>query len=247
MILAGPPTRAFAKARTGSRASGAEEGTDRFRFDWLSSQTPEFRAEVLRWTRVVERKANTVVTHFGDSPTGLYGVVDGAIGIHVPGHEGRLVLSHILRRGTWFGQTPLFTGRPSTLSFSVIEDARLLFLPMAKALEIVADRPDWTRAFYSVSGFGMEIAIATVVTLQIRNPARRIAATLLRIAPDGEDERPVTVAISQEHLGEIANAARDVVNRALKRFEAEGWISVGYRSVTILRRGDLARHVQSGA
>lgn len=216
------------------------------RFDWLSRQPPEFQAQVMRGARVLDRKAPEFVTHFGDTPTGLYGILDGAIGIHVPGPDGRSVLSHILRQGNWFGQTPPVADRLSSLSFSVLEDARLLYLSMAKAQEIMDKRPDWTRAFSAVADFGLEIAIATVGTLQVRNPARRIAATLLRIAPRPRAGQPVRVIITQEDLGEIANAARDVANRTLKRFESEGWISTGYRAITILRPDRLQKFVEGG-
>ena len=222
------------------------EDPDPLRFNWLTSQPPEFQAQVMRGTRVIDRKAPEFITHFGDTPTGLYGILDGTVGMHVPGPDGRSVLSHILRQGNWFGQTPRFSDRRSLLSFSVIEDARLLFLPMAKAQEIMDRRPDWTRAFSTVADFGLEIAIAAVGTLQVRNPARRIAATLLRIAPSPQAGRPVQVNITQEDLGEIANVARDVANRALKRFEGEGWISTGYRAVTILRPDLLAKFVEGG-
>lgn len=114
---------------------------DPLRFDWLSRQPPEFQAQVMRGARVLDRKAPEFVTHFGDTPTGLYGILDGAIGIHVPGPDGRSVLSHILRQGNWFGQTPPVADRLSSLSFSVLEDARLLYLSMAKAQEIMDKRP----------------------------------------------------------------------------------------------------------
>ena len=222
------------------------EDPDPLRFNWLTRQPPEFQAQVMRGARVLERKAPEFVTHFGDTPTGLYGILDGTVGIHVPGPEGRSVLSHILRQGTWFGQTPRFSDRRSLLGFSVIEDARLLFLSMAKAQEIMDRRPDWMRAFSTVADSGLEMAIAAVGTLQVRNPARRIAATLLRIAPRPQAGRPAQVNITQTDLGEISNAARDVANRTLKRFESEGWISTGYRAVTILRPDRLAQFVAGG-
>lgn len=213
---------------------------------WLAAQSDDFRALVVGNSRVVERLAGDIVIRFGDMPVGLYGIAAGAIGVHVPTPEGRATLASIGRRGDWFGQTPLFGGRPSTLTFSVIEDATLLFLPMARAQAIIARKTEWMRAFYAVSSYGAENAIANVGTLLVRNPTRRIAATLLRIAPQAASDASVTVVVSQDQLGEIANAARDVVNRALKRFAAEGWISVGYRSVTILRQAEMAGYVQSG-
>ena len=54
------------------------------------------------------------------------------------------------------------------------------------------------------------------------------------------------VSITPKDLSEIANAARDVVNRALQRFEGEGWIATGYRAVTILRPNRLAEFVEGG-
>lgn len=228
----------------------AEVSTRILRHGWLANQAADFQMQVLRSARTVDRRTGEVVIHFGDVPTGLYGILDGAIGVHVPTPEGRSALATVGRRGNWFGQTPLFSGRPSTLTFSVIEHTRLLFLPMSKAQEIIAARPDWMRAFYAVSSFGAENSIANVGTLLVRNPARRVAASLLRVAPGPQDQEAgaqITVTLTQEQLGEIANAARDVVNRALNRFESQGWISVGYRMITIHVPDRLARFVETGA
>ena len=206
---------------------------------WLANQAADFQAQVLQSPRITDRKTGELVIHFGDLPTGLYGVVDGAIGVHVLTPEGRSALATIGRRGNWFGQTPLFANRPSTLTFSVIEDTRLLFLPMAKAQEIIAMRPDFTRAFYAVSSYGAENSIANVGSLLVRNPARRIAASLLRVAPgpqDRDDGAAITVNISQEQLGEIANAGRDVVNRASSGSRVRDGFRLATRRSRSLRR-----------
>ena len=39
--------------------------------------------------------------------------------------------------------------------------------------------------------------------------------------------------VTQSQLGDMANAARDVVNRSLGKLEARGWLSVGYRAITL--------------
>ena len=84
-----------------------------------------------------------------------------------------------------------------------------------------------------------------MTNLLIRNPARRIAATLLRVSPEADAGASVTVVVSQEQFGEMANAARDVVNRTLKRFQTLGWVSIGYSAITIHAAGDLARFAES--
>jgi CRP/FNR family transcriptional regulator, cyclic AMP receptor protein len=216
---------------------------------WLSQQPPDFTAQVLDACRLQHRDAGEFVIRFGDSPSGLYGIADGAIGLHVPNAEGSTSLASIAWRGDWIGQTAVVSGRPSAVSYSVIEPVVLLYLPMARATEIAARRIEWTRALFSVSGIASENLIANVGSLLVRNPARRIAASLLRVAParaSGSAVAPVRMTLTQTQLGEIANAARDVVNRALKRFEGQGWISVGYGTLTILDPDGLAAFVETG-
>ena len=58
---------------------------------------------------------------------------------------------------------------------------------------------------------------------------KRIAATLARISrpePGDEDVPPWTIHLSQDEIGEMANASRDRVNRALAKFVRAGWVTV---------------------
>jgi CRP-like cAMP-binding protein len=214
---------------------------------WLADRPPKVRAEVLGRCRLLLPRPGSFLRFAGDEPGGIYGVASGGIGIQLPqGREGQ-VLVHISRRGTWFGYG--LAGKISRwpMSYLVMEPSVLLHLPLAQFRQIQSSKP-WMQAdLHALTDYGLDRAIANVTNLMIRNPARRIAASLLRIAPDGEDGAPVTIIISQEQLGEIANAARDVVNRALKQFQAQGWIAVGYRSVILQRRHDLHGFAQSVA
>ncbi len=114
--------------------------------------------------------------------------------------------------------------------------------------ETASRRIAWTRAIFSVSGHGAGNAVANLGTPLVRNPARRIAASLLRIAPprSGAEADATPIPLTQDQLGEISNAARDVVNRALQRFEDQGWIAAVYRTVTLLDRARLAAFVETG-
>jgi CRP-like cAMP-binding protein len=118
---------------------------------------------------------------------------------------------------------------------------------LAQVRELQATKPWMLPHFHALTDYGLERAITNVTNLLIRNPARRIAATLLRVSPRAEAEAPVTVVVSQEQLGEMANAARDVVNRALKQFETRGWVSVGYRAITVHQADRLARFAEGNS
>jgi CRP/FNR family cyclic AMP-dependent transcriptional regulator len=211
------------------------------RTGWLADQPEGVRRAILKIARLRRYPAGEFLFHAGDGEGGLYGVVSGCVGIHLPSEAGETVLAHVIRSGVWFGYGPLLRGRERSLSFSLVEPSLLFHAPLASLQGIAARSPAHQRAILSVSDYGMDIAIQVIAALLIRNSDRRIAATLLRIAPsrDGEPSSR-EVHLTQAQLGEMANAERQVVNRALKRLQAKGWIRVSYGRIEIVDDAALA-------
>jgi len=204
---------------------------------WLAAQSQAFRTAVLRKARLIECPPGGALFHVGDDPGGIYGVVDGGIGIHVPQPgQGATLLVHIARRGVWFGHGPLVRRTRRTLEFSIIEPSWLFHAPLAAMDEIGAASPANARALYSISEFSLDVAVAAVATLQIRSVGRRIAATLLRVAPqpDVGGHGPLDIVITQAQIAEMANASRDLVNRTLGELAVRSWLSTSYGKVTLL-------------
>lgn len=202
---------------------------------WLSDQPEDVRRPVLKVARLIHYRAGEFIFHAGDAEGGLYGVVTGGVGVHLPSDEGMSVLVHVLRCGLWFGYGPLVRGRKRSLSFSVTEPSLLFHVPLSHAQEIASRSFLHQRAILSVSEYGMDVAAKVIETLLIRSTDRRVAATLLRVAPLPEvGNSSIDVFLTQSQLGEMANAERQVVNRVLKRLEAKGWIRVSYGRIEIL-------------
>jgi CRP/FNR family transcriptional regulator, cyclic AMP receptor protein len=178
---------------------------------------------------------------------GIYGVITGGVGVHLPSDEGIPVLAHILRCGGWFGYGPLVRGRRRSLSFSLIEPTLMFHVPLSHAQEIAQASLAHQRAIMTISEYGMDVATKVIETLLIRSTDRRIAATLLRIAPAPDDGWSVIdIIITQSQLGEMANAERQVVNRALKRLEAKGILRVAYGRIEIADRSALREFASAG-
>ena len=181
--------------------------------------------------------------HAGDETGGICGLVSGGIGIYLPSESGDLRLAHIGRSGVWFGYGPLIRGRRRSLTFSPTEATWLLQVPLPALQEIAGASLVQQRAILSIGEYGMDTAIAVIDNLLIQNNARRIAATLLRVAPVPEpwdSSREVEINITQSQLGEMATVGRQVVNRELQRLEAKRWLSVSYSRIKILNRDALA-------
>lgn len=208
---------------------------------WLADQSPDLKAAVMRHARLISVSEGDSPFHSGDEPGGIYGIVSGGVSMWIAGRSAENRLGHIGRCGTWFGYGPLVRGGPRSLllSISVSEPGWLFGVSLSRLQEIASISPEHQRALLSISDYGLEIALHTIETLMIRNSERRIAATLLRIAPHVEDVpkgAPDEILLTQAQLGEMANAERKVVNRALSRMEREGWLVVSYGRIRLVDR-----------
>lgn len=81
----------------------------------------------------------------------------------------------------------------------------------------------------TLRSINLDILVRAFYDLQIPDEDRRLAAALRRISP--VEDRPIP--LSQTELGLVSNVSRKQVNAALKKFEIAGWISKGYRTITI--------------
>lgn len=218
---------------------------------WLSRQPSDFRAEFLRHGRIEKFQRDEFLFHLGDEPGGVYGIIDGSVGVLLPTSDTAVRLAEILRPGIWFGNGPLLTKGVRTLTFQARETVTAMHIDLAHLDEIGARSTNFMRILGSIVDVGTEIAIRTVQDLLIPHSERRIAATLLRVTIGSANNlgptRTREVRLNQAELAEMANTSRHTVSRALSLFEKAGWVVVSYRSIRIRNSTKLAAFVISGS
>tara|TARA_R110002110_G_scaffold179197_19_gene384662 strand:+ start:2007 stop:2723 length:717 start_codon:yes stop_codon:yes gene_type:complete len=203
---------------------------------WLALQPELFQDAVLGKASVVSFAARAYVFHTGDEPGGVYGVLSGGFGIYIAGRDSSVSLGHVLRAGRWFGYGPALTRVSRTLTFRTMEPSAAFFLPLAALDEIGSRNTDFMRRVCTMLAVAVDEAIATTVDLLIRRSDMRIAAILLRVTgvEDGiGPSEPEGYILTQTELAEMANVSRDVVNRTLARFKAQGWVALTYNRIAV--------------
>jgi CRP-like cAMP-binding protein len=211
---------------------------------WLAGCEPALRRAILARTRPVCFSADEFVFHAGDLAGGIYGIAHGGIVVSVATAVAAPAIASILRAGMWFGNGPLVSDRRRMLSFHAAETSVTLHLPLPAIRELSGTSIAAARSFADLAGFNMRAALRTVSDLLIPQTDRRIAATLLRVtrADEGEHpENPAGFRLRQAELGEMANASRRSVVRALAVFEARSWVALGYQRIAVADPVALAR------
>lgn len=205
---------------------------------WLSRQPEAFQNDVLALGRVQRFRRGEMIYAVGDPPGGAYGILGGAISISIAPGAGGPHLVHQETPGWWFGEGCFLTGQPRRISLSAATDSVMFHLPLHAMERLAAEDPASTRRLAQIAMQNIDLCFRAIEDLLIPDPARRIAAVLLRCL--GDDPRR-TVRVSQAALGRISNTSRKVVNRTLGRFSADGLVRLGYAEIEILDIAALRR------
>lgn len=215
---------------------------------WLATEADWLQSAILDRARLRRFVLNEVVYHVEEGAGGIYGVVDGGFGLSVPSGASEMTLAHIVRRGVWFGHKPVLEGGTRTLSARAVEPSLALHLSLPAMAEIKEQHPSFVLRLAALSERNHAVALRVVGDLLIGNGEKRIAATLARISkPEQSEEPPLPwpIRLTQAEIGQMANASRDSVNRALSKFEAKGWITVDYRVIAVSNLAALEAHAAS--
>lgn len=177
----------------------------------------------------------------------LYFVRSGYVRLSYLLEDGSPILFKILPVGESFGELGVFeSGRYFDMATSIGTSS--VFCIPARALRTIANHhPAFELALARVVARRYRSFISLTRTLGLKSLHARLSQCLLRLADDLNDmtlykDRPVLrigASVTQTDLGLMARGARGNVNRALKAWQARGWIAVEERSILIVDRGAL--------
>jgi CRP/FNR family transcriptional regulator, cyclic AMP receptor protein len=207
------------------------------RTGWLSRTPEEFSSRLLRDCRLLSFAADQPVYDIDDPPGGIYGLVTGRVGVWIAPQERGPYLGHLMRPGHWFGVVSGAMRQARAIGLKTVRPSQLLLLPMVRLDALVSEDTKAWRYFTGLAEMNSSTAMAAVDDLLIRNPARRCAAVLLRLAGlrSPLDHTPAVgdVAVTQEELAYLSNLSRSSVGTALRSFQRSGLVDLSYQGIFI--------------
>ena len=196
---------------------------------WLAAQGEAFRSELLQRSFLKHYKRGEAVFHFGDPLGGIYGLVEGCVTISTSPEDSLPRMFHVGVPGTWTGEGCYLSGQLRRLELRALIDTWMMHTPLDVMEQMTAANPNVSRVFAQILSHNVDVMIRVIHDLQMPNSLRRVASVLQRMAWWGEVEIP----ISQTELGGMSNVSRQQVSIAIGEFAKRGWLSVGYRAITI--------------
>jgi CRP-like cAMP-binding protein len=188
------------------------------------------------------RDGERIITS-GEQVDAMWIVTEGSFFLTKTWANGRRFLYGRLRPGQFTGLLPVFDGLPAAFDLTAHGNGAAIVAPGDVLRAMVRKHPEIA---FDVLGFMCRRARMNLESIErhAMNSVRcRIAKSILAIADDqASSDRRIAfdTRISQEDLADIVCAARQSVNRELRRLMKEGIIKQGYRAIIVLDRARLS-------
>lgn len=203
---------------------------------WLTKTPPAFRAAVLSQCKLRSCAAGETIFSQGDVEVGLWGLASGTIGVELSGRHRDPSFAYFTGTGFWIGAHTLVTGAGRQVGLVALRPCQMLHLSGSAFLGIVQQDPEAWRWLAVLPLLQNALAFGTLEDLLIRDPRRRCAAVLLRLAGCRGPlavSQPEDIYVTQEQLAEMINLSRTSLGDILRAFERQGFLTRGYGKLSI--------------
>lgn len=203
---------------------------------WLSRADPDFRAAMLGNGIVRRFPAGYVVGLAGEERGWMFGIASGSLEITAGDGAADAPLIHIGQAGLWAGFRPLLGETPRHITCVTREQSVILTIEQRAVERLLGDNPVWWREIARASDEASTLAVCAMADNLLRDPRRRTAAILLRLAAvrlESQGTEPLPVRASQDELASIVNVTRNTLSPILKDFSTGGLLTMGYRELSL--------------
>lgn len=164
----------------------------------------------------------------GEPAEYFYYIVEGTVKTFISSGGGEEQTLTVYRAEDIFGEASFFDGLPRVSSARAVSRCRIVPVSRETVSDCFARDPALALSMLKYLARTVRMLSSHVDNLSFLRADRRIARHLLRLREEGD-----AIACTHEEIGSSVGASRVTVSRVLGEFARRGWISTGYRAVTI--------------
>ncbi|MEY4765142.1 MAG: hypothetical protein RI907_1815 [Pseudomonadota bacterium] len=188
----------------------------------------------------------------GDAPDGLYALLEGNVRISGVTEAGKEAILALVEPPAWFGEIALFDNLPRTHNALADGPVRLLHVPQADTLAMLAAQPAFWRELGVLMALRMRLTFIGLEDMTLLSAEARLLRRLVWLVqthtlaspPPGEfdpslPEPPRVLPISQAQLGMMLSLSRQTTNQILQGLQDQGVLRVAYGRIEVIHRAKL--------
>ncbi len=201
----------------------------------IAALSPSLRALALRGT-IRNYKKSSVILNEGDVGESMFVLLQGSVKAFATDEDGREITYGLIEAGDYFGEMSL-DGGPRSASVMTLEPSICSVVTRAAVRDHLADEPE-----FALDLVAQVIRRARSATESARNMALldvygRVVATLESCEGPGSADAPVLLRqITHQAIASRVGASREMVSRLLKDLERGGYVELGVKRITLLKK-----------
>jgi CRP/FNR family transcriptional regulator, cyclic AMP receptor protein len=185
----------------------------------------------------------------GEPCKGLYIVVSGRVRIFKTSAGGREQVLSVEGAGASVAELPVFDGGAYPASASALEKTDVLFVSRSDLRAICLEHPEVSLKLLQVVGARLRRLVGIIEELSFTTVRHRLISLLLREAKaEGrKTERGLVISLNASHqeLASQIGTVRELVSRNLARLQAQSFIEMNGREITVLDLAGLEADLSS--
>ncbi len=193
----------------------------------LFSMLPEDQLTVL--TKVVRRNSfsrGATIIAAGDVTDSLYVVISGRFKVIIGDKTGREIILAMLGPGEYFGEMVPIDDNPRSASVIAMEPGDLLVLSKQEFRKCLQDNFEMAMTMLRCAIQRLREADRKIGRLALMDVYGRVAGHLLEMSETIDGQHVIARKIVKQQMADMIGASREMVGRAMKDLQADGFIEV---------------------
>lgn len=174
-------------------------------------------------------------------------VEKGKIKVFKLSFEGKEQILHIYGPGHLFGEVPAFSGNNFPATSMALEKTRIIFLPRKKFIDLITQAPALAMNLLGDLSMRLREFTIQVENLSLKEVPARLAAYILTLSKEQENENQVTLPISKAQLSNLIGTTPETVSRVFKKMTDADLIDVQTKTIIIQDFDGLSDLSESGS
>ena len=181
-------------------------------------------------------KKSSVIINEGDVGESLFVLLQGRVKVYATDDNGREITYGNIDVGDYFGEMSL-DGGPRSASVITLEPCVCSVVTRSSVRDYVAGQPDFAMELVTQVIRRARSATETARQMALLDVYGRVISTLESEEGPGRPEAPVLLQqITHQSIASRVGASREMVSRLLKDLEKGGYIAMGVKKITLLRK-----------
>lgn len=201
----------------------------------MASLSPTLRPLALRGTIRSYRK-NTVIINEGELGDSLFVLLQGRVKVYSTDADGREIIFNTVEAGDYFAEMWL-DGGPRSASVMTVEPCICSVVDRAALREHLAEEPEFALELVTQVIRRARAATETARNMALLDVYGRVIVTLESQRGAASPDEPITLTqITHQNIANRVGASREMVSRLLKDLEKGGYIELGVKRITLLKK-----------